>query len=297
MIDLTSVSISINNLPLFPQLPNRRLRIFLSIVFKDKLGDKMMSKNKNEEGFKKEKPFVSPLRKKYIARLVGRCFVLAVCIALYFLAPEEFAVLNGLNFFEKFSVFHILWCIWLFDMICQFIPIKNQISLGSQKLFKQRFKPIREKINREALKRHIFSTTAMAGVVMLLWFGLIAIIGLLYFFDFIGKDVLLLCSVVFYVCDLICVLIWCPFRLILKNRCCTTCRIFNWDHFMMFSPMVFATGFYGWSLCAISLAIILIWELSIILYPERFWEFSNDALKCSNCTDKLCTQYCQKLRK
>ena len=26
-------------------------------------------------------------------------------------------------------------------------------------------------------------------------------------------------------------------------------------------------------------------------------KFSNEALKCVNCTDKLCTQYCQKLRK
>lgn len=43
----------------------------------------------------------------------------------------------------------------------------------------------------------------------------------------------------------------------------------------------------------------ILWGLWIVdmLYPERFWEFSNEALKCVNCTDKLCTQYCQKLRK
>ncbi len=256
-----------------------------------------MLKTKNAEAFKKEKPPVSPLRKKYIARFIVRCIVFAACVVLFFLAPEQFDVLNGFNFFKKFSVFHILWGVWLFDMICQFIPIKNQFSLGSQKLFKQRFKPIREKINRVALKKHIATTTALAGVVMALWAALIAVIGLLYFFDIINKDVLLLCTAAFYVCDLICVLIWCPFRLILKNRCCTTCRIFNWDHFMMFSPLIFAFGFYGWSLFGIALIIILVWELSILMYPERFWEFSNDALKCSNCTDKLCTQYCQKLRK
>ena len=245
----------------------------------------------------KEKPPVSPLRKKYIARLVARCVIFAVCVVLLFVAPNEFEILQGLNFFKRFSLLHILWGIWLFDMILQFIPIKNEISLGSQKLFKQRFRPIREKINRTALKKHIETTTAAAGVVMLLWALLVATIGLLYFFNVIGKEILFLCSVAFYVCDLICVLIWCPFRLILKNRCCTTCRIFNWDHFMMFSPLIFLVGFYGWSLFAISLVILLVWELSIIIYPERFWEFSNDALKCSNCTDKLCTQYCQKLRK
>lgn len=256
-----------------------------------------MTKTTCEKPQKNVKPPASPLRKKYIARLIIRCVIFVICVALFFLAPEQFKVLNGFNFFKKFSVFHILWAVWLYDMICQFIPIKNEFSLGSQKLFKQRFRPIREKINKQALKKHIGTTTALAGVVMLLWAALIAAIGLLYFFDIIGKEILLLCSAAFYVCDLICVLIWCPFRLILKNRCCTTCRIFNWDHFMMFSPMIFASGFYGWSLFGISLVIMLVWELSIIMYPERFWEYSNDALKCVNCTDKLCTQYCQRLRK
>ena len=135
-----------------------------------------------------------------------------------------------------------------------------------------------------------------AGKVMVLWIALVAFIGTLYLCEIIDKKILLLISIAFYVCDLICVLIWCPFRLILKNRCCTTCRIFNWDHLMMFSPLVFIGGFYALSLFGMALLVLLVWELSILIYPERFWEFSNDALKCANCTDKLCTQYCQKLR-
>ena len=39
-----------------------------------------------------------------------------------------------------------------------------------------------------------------------------------------------------------------------------------------------------------------IWELCVMIYTERFFEMTNAALKCSNCTDKLCTQYCQKCR-
>ena len=239
---------------------------------------------------------LSPLRKRYIARLVGRCIVLVLSVVIFFAAPSEFDVLDGFNFFKKFSIFHVLWFVWLVDMICQLIPIKNHIPLGSQKLFRQHFKPIREAINYPALKKHIQSTSKSAGNVMLLWAALIAVIGVLYFLGIIDRKILLLISIVFYVCDLICVLIWCPFRLILKNRCCTTCRIFNWDHLMMFSPLIFICGFYSWSLFGLSLIVLLVWELSIVIYPERFWEFSNDALKCSNCTDKLCTQYCRKLR-
>ena len=243
------------------------------------------------------KSVVSPLRKRYIARLVGRCVVFAVCIFLFFLAPNEFKILDGMNFFKQFSVFHILWGIWLVDMICQLVPIKNHIPLGSQKLFRQRFKPIRKKINVASLKRHIISTTRSAYKVMIIWLALIATIGVLYYEHVIDKNILFLISVVFYVCDLICVLIWCPFRLIMKNKCCTTCRIFNWDHLMMFSPLIFMGGFYGLSLFGLALVVWLVWELSIVIYPERFWECTNDALKCSNCTDKLCTQYCRKLRK
>ena len=108
---------------------------------------------------------------------------------------------------------------------------------------------------------------------------------------------MLLITIVFYVCDLICVLIWCPFRLIMRNRCCTTCRIFNWDHLMMFSPMVFVGGFFAESLFVLSLIVWIVWELCILMHPERFWEQTNQALRRSECTDKLCTQYCQKLRK
>ena len=127
----------------------------------------------------------------------------------------------------------------MIDMILQIIPIKNKVALGSQKLFANRFKGIREKINYKALKSYIKFTTAGAYKVMIIWILLITIIGILYYNNIINKIWLFMISVFFYVCDLICVLI----------------------------------------------------------FPERFSEMTNIALRCSECTDKLCTQYCQKLRK
>ena len=240
---------------------------------------------------------MSPVRKRYITRLVLRCVVLVLCTTLALFAPEEFVILEGMNFFRRFSLLHLLWAVWVGDMVLQIIPIRNKVPLGSQKLFANRFRPIRDKINYEALRSYIVTTTRAAYKVFLLWWTLIGAIGLLYSWDIIGKTGLFLISVVFYVCDLICVLIWCPFRLMMKNRCCTTCRIFNWDHLMMFSPMLFMGGFYGISLLVLAIAAWLVWELCVMMYPERFWDKSNLALKCSECTDQLCTQYCQKLRK
>ena len=239
---------------------------------------------------------MSPTRKAYFARLVGRCLIFLACIWLSVFRRDCFAVLDGLNFFRTPSPLHLLWCVWVADMFLQIVPIRNKVPLGSQKLFANHFKPIRDKINYEALRAYIVTITREAYKVFLLWCLLIAVIGLIYWAGVIDRITLFLISVLFYVCDLICVLIWCPFRLILKNRCCTTCRIFNWDHLMMFSPLIFMGGFYASSLVIMAAAAWLVWELCVMMYPERFWDHSNAALQCSECTDKLCTQYCNKLR-
>ncbi len=247
--------------------------------------------------FKRKKEPMSKLRKIYFLRLVGRILVFLICLGMCFFYPQAFGVLEGSRFFTEFSVLHILWVVWVIDMIFQLIPAGKKISLGSQKLFKQRFKPIREKINYDALRTYVISTTKAAYKVFILWVALLAVIGVLYYAKVFDAKILFMISVLFYVCDLICVLIWCPFRLIMKNRCCTTCRIFNWDHLMMFTPMLFLSSAFSFSLILLAFAAWLLWEACVMMYPERFWDQSNLALKCSECTDKLCTQYCQKLRK
>lgn len=239
---------------------------------------------------------MSKTRRTYTFKLVGRIAVLIACLLLAFFWPESFEVIEGLNFFRTLSPLHLLWLIWIADMVLQVTPVKDRIPLGSQKHFAIRFRPIRDKINHQRLRDYIISTTKAAYKVMILWVALTLAIGALYLTGVIDATAVFLICVFFYVCDLICVLIWCPFRLIMKNKCCTTCRIFNWDHLMMFSPLLFLRGFYTVSLVLLSVAVWLIWELCVMLYPERFCEATNAALKCSECTDKLCTQYCQKLR-
>ena len=240
---------------------------------------------------------MSEIRKKYILKLVGRSIIFALCALACALAPQAFSILNGLNFFRGWSVFHLLWLVWVLDMVQQILPIRNKLPLGSMKLFANRFQPIRDKINHQALRDYIISTTKAAYKVFLIWIALILAIGGLYFGGIIGKVGLFMFSVCFYVCDLICVLVWCPFRLMMGNRCCTTCRIFNWDHLMMFSPLIYLKSFYAWSLILMSVLVVIIWEVQIYCHPERFWEGANDALKCRECTDKLCLRYSTMFKK
>ena len=239
---------------------------------------------------------MSKTRGVYFLRLIGRIIVFLVVIILY-IFKESFNIANGLDFFKEFSLLHILWCIWMWDMILQLIPVKAHISIGSQKVFPSLFRPIKEKVNKEKLKQYIKDTTASAYKVMVIWVLLTIATSTLYLTGKIDAGMMVVLATFFYVCDLICVLIWCPFRLMMGNKCCTTCRIFNWDHLMMFLPIVAVNSFFSWSLVTASFAIWLVWEICVFTFPQRFWENSNMALRCTECTDKLCTQYCRKLRK
>ena len=64
--------------------------------------------------------------------------------------------------------------------------------------------------------------------------------GTLYFLNVIDLGIVVIISLAFSVCDLICILFFCPFQTwMMHNRCCTTCRIYNWDFAMMFTPLIF----------------------------------------------------------
>ncbi|MBE7036767.1 MAG: hypothetical protein E7403_05700 [Ruminococcaceae bacterium] len=240
---------------------------------------------------------MSKTRRIYFLRLTGRVAVLIITALLYIFNASAFDIAKGWNFFREFSLLHLLWMLWMCDMVLQLIPVKSHISIGSQKVFESLFKPIKEKINHKTLKQYIRDTTKTAYKVMAIWIALTVFITILYLSGVIDTGIMVLTATIFYVCDLICVLIWCPFRLIMHNKCCTTCRIFNWDHLMMFLPIIALNSFYSWSLVIFALAVWVVWEICVLVYPERFWENSNMALRCSECTDKLCTQYCRKLRK
>ena len=231
----------------------------------------------------------SVMRKNYILRFVGRALVLLAAIAVYILHPESFSVLEGMNFFRKFSILHLLWALWVLDMVLQMIPSRRFIALGSQKQFGKHFQPAPRTPHPETLRGFIKTSNRSAGVVLIIWILLVLVLGGLYLLGILDRGIMVLISTAFYVCDLICVLFWCPFRVFfMKNRCCTTCRIFNWDHLMMFVHLLFIPGFFTLSLGIASVVIFLVWEVMFHRHPERFWDRSNRALRCISCTDQLC---------
>ena len=57
----------------------------------------------------------------------------------------------------------------------------------------------------------------------------------------------------------------------------------------MFTPLFFVRNFYSWSLLAMAMILMIRWEITFYLHPERFSERTNDYLKCAGCSEKLCT--------
>ena len=77
-------------------------------------------------------------------------------------------------------------------------------------------------------------------------------------------------------------LFFCPFQTwLMKNKCCNTCRIYNWDYIMMFTPLLMVDNPPRASspqfFCCCSAGGELFHT------PQRFYEHTNCALSCANC--------------
>lgn len=189
---------------------------------------------------------------------------------------------------ERFPwILALIWIIFVIEMILRFFPSRIE-SRGCQKQFQQNYAPTESNIIEE---EHQWWRTAVAAVS---WLALNAAIGVLYYTGLIDRGILILVALFYSVCDMICILFFCPFQSwMLKNKCCGSCRIYNWDYAMMFTPFVFIGGIYAWSLLGLSLGLLVRWEITYRRHPERFYPSTNDYLSCANCKEKLCSHKTQ----
>ena len=102
---------------------------------------------------------MSKIRRFYFARLVGSVILAAIVLYLYIWRRSAFSVLQGWAFFSGLSPLHMLWVVWVIDMIGQLVPVQKNIALGSLKMYRHRFRPLVDGINYKALKEHIVVTT------------------------------------------------------------------------------------------------------------------------------------------
>jgi hypothetical protein len=173
-------------------------------------------------------------------------------------------------------------------MVLKFFP-QPVMSMGCRKQFKSNYAPSGKNPSVSEIAAWMKGENAAAKRVFTVWLGINTLVAGFYWAGFYGEPEMLLLSLLYYVFDLICIVIYCPFQaLIMKNRCCVTCRIFNWDSIMMFTPLIFVRSLFSWSLVAIALILLIHWEVTYRKHPERFMEESNANLNCAHCNDRLC---------
>lgn len=218
-------------------------------------------------------------------KLVFRSILFLAALGAYIYSRVN----NTGHFFSGFEnnqvLLDVIWLLFMVGMVFRFFPAKIE-SMGCQKQFKKNYKEV-EGCERKPIVQPGIVTFSVAAA----WIALNAIIGVLYYTHIIDKGILLLIALAFSVCDIICILFFCPFQTwFMKNKCCATCRIYNWDYAMMFTPLIYIPNVYAWTLLGTALLLLIKWEVILHRYPERFSEKCNKSLSCAMCQEKLCHQ-------
>ena len=229
----------------------------------------------------------TPKLKYYLFKFVLRISLFAGVFTLYITHRPWLEKFMNQPFWHGFTVIHLIWVIFMYIMLTHLLP-NRRLSMAWRKSKESAYVPVEGYDELELLK-FVQKQNVAAWKVMLVWLSFNAIWGALYLLDILNAGDLLMLTVFYFLCDYICILCFCPFQTVLmKNKCCINCRIYDWGHFMMFTPMLFIKNFYSWSLFFTSLVVLIHWEIVYAKHPERFWEGSNQTLKCKNCKERTC---------
>ena len=228
-----------------------------------------------------KKKKISVVSSNHYIRLAYRT-VIFVLLLIFYIRFRMFSEPTIVELVERIPVvLFVIWLVFVIEMVLRFFPSKFE-SPGCQKQFARNY------IKSGSTDVSISDNNATV-LVALIWIVFNGVFGALHMTGILDDGIMLLLCSAYSICDVICILFFCPFQTwFLKNKCCCTCRIYNWDYAMMFTPLFFVRKVYTWSLLALSVALLVRWEITFYLHPERFSEKTNDYLKCANCTEKLC---------
>ena len=248
-------------------------------------------------------------KKLYLFRVIGRivCFVIGtvlVLLEMFNVFNFNFeATLDGFGFFKVISPIHIVWILLAHYMIVDLF-FTNLRHPGSAKHFGRLY--MKKDYDKEELKKTRKFYNKGAWYTALSFAALNIVIGAATFLvrkagwlapadEETSGLILLIFQLFYFASDFICVMFFCPFQSwMMKNRCCRTCRIFNWGAIMIEVPMImhiilFGPSFYSVTLAILGLIVFLKWEITLMVHPERFFEMSNAYVSCKTCEDPFCS--------
>lgn len=224
---------------------------------------------------------------RYFLNFIVRLFIFISVLSLFIKDKPFMISIVRYPLYEGITLLHIVWFFFMAIMLSHLFPTEK-LTMALLKSKKETYVK-QEGYSEIELLRFVQDMNIKAWMVMLVWLCFNAVIGILYLFHILDDADLFMITVFFFLSDYLCILFFCPFQtLIMKNRCCVNCRIFDWGHFMMFTPMLFIRNFFCWSLFFTSVVVLIHWEIVYAKHPERFWSGSNQTIQCSKCKDKTC---------
>jgi hypothetical protein len=223
---------------------------------------------------------ISKMLIRHIWMLVFRLLVLAAVAWIYIMdsswldfgrMPEQFA--------HRLPLL-IIWAVLACSMLLRLFPSKK-VAMGARK-FVGNSPAVMPKDNKN-LHRGVIGVI----IAWVVFNG--AVFFVLHLLNLLTPASVIVLALTYAVCDLICILFFCPFQVFfMRNSCCTTCRIYNWDYLMMCTPFLLFPNVYSISLLMLAVLVLVRWELAVYKKPQLFLVETNPDLSCEKCTDKLC---------
>lgn len=224
---------------------------------------------------------------RYIVKFIFRLSVFIGVFIFYITNKQTMYELMNQSIWMGITPLHVLWLAFMGIMLLHIFPTEK-LTMALRKSERENYIEYKDYQELDLLK-FVQEQNIRAWKVMLIWLSFNAVFGLLYLLKIIDNADLLMLTVFYFLSDYICILFYCPFQtFLMKNKCCINCRIYDWGHFMMFTPMLFIKNFFSWSLFFTSIVVLIRWEVVYAKHPERFWSGSNTTLQCANCKDKTC---------
>ena len=176
----------------------------------------------------------------------------------------------------------LCWIMLVVGMMFRLFPNKR-VTMGARKHYSKSKTPA----PKDASFRHVNKKAKHIAIVWVVFN--VFVFFVMYLFGVLTPEFVMLVVLFYSVCDVVFILFFCPFqKIFMQNRCCTECRIYNWDFLMMVTPLVVFLSVYSITLILVAIAVFARWEFSVVKNPHLFSSKTNKNLSCANCEDKLC---------
>ena len=242
------------------------------------------SKKQNKKKKKSKRVFHPGNTVLLFIRFAIACYFLGI-----YITGKEILDFSG---FPEWKGAYVIGGILLLTILLRFFPFPFWFA-GRKKHWKSEFVPTPEyradpHLSAEHYKSlHKLNKGMMFSLIF--YFAFTGVFFVLYFLGIIGAAEMFMLTMVYFAGERFFEGVFCPLRAwFMKNKCCTDCRIYNWDCLMVVFPLIVIPGVIPWTLCLVALIYTFIWEISAHIHPERFLEQTNETLRCAKCPKNNC---------